>query len=181
MSTGFLNFDLDTGSGGASPSSRRQDAADRILSGDYAGAETLLRGLMQEEFMMPSTHCHLARVLLMTDREAEAREHISQAWAVREEADAYVVVRILFFQLLFAMFDGTGIDAILGQIRDALRVPGAHLGWTIEPMLDRLRTRLGEPNYQFLKALGEALSDADVVPHLGEFSQWQSVATGTLR
>jgi hypothetical protein len=56
------------------PYSRRQDAADRILSGDYAGAEELLIGLLEEGFMLPSTRCHMARVLLMTNREAEARE-----------------------------------------------------------------------------------------------------------
>jgi hypothetical protein len=158
------------------PFSRRQDAADRILSGDYAGAETLLRGLLEERFILPSTHCHLARVLLMTDREAEAWEQINFAWAIREEASAYVVPRILFFQCVFSMLDGAGIDTLVGQIRVALRAPCPHMDWTIRPMLDHLRSRLGETNYNFLKALAAALSDAEGMTHLDDFPQWRGEA-----
>lgn len=153
------------------PFSRRQDAADRILSGDYAGAEVLLRGLLAETFMLPSTHCHVARVLLMTDREAQAREHIAQAWAIRDQASQYVVPRILFFQCIFAVFDGAAITGIVGQIRAALRGEDAHLDWTIRPMLDHLRPRLGEVNYEFLKALANALSDSSAMPRLDGFPQ----------
>ncbi|MGD0786796.1 MAG: proteasome accessory factor PafA2 family protein [Terracidiphilus sp.] len=156
------------------PYMRRQDAADRILSGDYAGAEVLLRGLLAETFMLPSTHCHMARVLLMTNREAQAREHIAQAWAIRNQASRYVVPRILFFQCIFAIFDGTAIGGIVGQIRAALHGEDAHLDWTILPMLDHLRPRLGEANYEFLKALAHALSDSSAMRRLDEFPQWLS-------
>jgi hypothetical protein len=152
---------------------RRQDAADRILSWDYSGAEGLLRGLLEEKFALPSTHCHLARVLLMTNRETEARHEISEAWAVREEAPAYVVPRILFFQCVFSMFDAADTTAIVGEIKAALLKPDAYLEWTIQPMLDRLRSQLGETNYQFLKALAEALNDAKAMPQLDEFAQWR--------
>ena len=156
------------------PYSRRQDAADRILSGDFAGAEVLLRGLLAEGFMLPSTHCHMARVLLMTDREAEARRNIARAWAIREQADEYVVPRILFFQCVFAIFEGVAITAIVGQIREALHGEDAHLDWTIRPMLDRLRPRLGDANYEFLKALADALSDSRAMRRLDGFPQWVS-------
>ncbi len=155
---------------------RRQDAAKRILSGDYSGAEELLRGLLQEEFEVPSTHCHLARVLLMTDREAEARQEIDQAWATREKARAYAVPRILFFQCVFTMLDAADTTTTVGQIKAALRAPAAHLDWTTQPMLDHLRSRLGETNYEFLKALAEALSDAKAMPCLDEFPQWRNAA-----
>jgi hypothetical protein len=153
------------------PFSRRQDAADRILSGDYAGAEVLLRGLLADTFMLPSTHCHVARVLLMTVREAQAREHIAQAWAIHGQASRYVVPRILFFQCIFAIFDGVAITGIVGQIRAGLRGEDAHLDWTIRPMLDHLRPRLGEVNYEFLKALANALSDSSAMPRLDGFPQ----------
>jgi proteasome accessory factor A len=159
------------------PYSRRQDAADRILSGDYAGAEELLIGLLEEGFMLPSTRCHMARVLLMTNREAEAREQIRQAWAIRAEAANYVVPRILFFQCIFAIFDRADITPIVRQIREALSASSAHLDWTIRPMIDPLRPRLGEANYLFLKALSEALSDESALPNLEEFVEWRSAAT----
>jgi hypothetical protein len=55
----------------------------------------------------------------------------------------------------------------------------AHLGWTIQPMLDHLRSQLGETNFQFLKALAEALSNAKAMPLLDQFSQWRNSATAT--
>ncbi|MGA7343107.1 MAG: proteasome accessory factor PafA2 family protein, partial [Terracidiphilus sp.] len=177
-------FNLEAGPGyaeGESPYARRQDAADRILSGDFAGAETLLRRLLEESFMLPSTRCHLARVLLMTDREPEAREHISQAWAIRGQASHYVVPRILFFQCVFAMFDGLDITSLVAQIDAALREPDPHMDWIVQPMIDHLRLRLGETNFQLLTALGKALSDASAMPGLDEFPQWRNaVNTGAV-
>jgi proteasome accessory factor A len=171
----------DSGNAAQDPYERRQDAADRILSGDFAGAEAIVRHLLAERFMMPSSLCHLARVLLMTGREAEAREQIAAAWAIHEEAPTYVVARMIFFQCVFAMLDGAdlneaGIAAIVARIRAALCESAAHLDWTILPMLDHLRPRLGDTNYTFLKALAEALSDASALPDLDEFPQWRNAA-----
>ncbi len=153
--------------------SRRQAALHGYLSGDYGAAVAILLGLLQEDFELPSTLCHLARALMMMDREGEARERITQAQAILAQADAYMVPRILFFHCLFTMFDGAGITHIVRDIQLALGVPGADHDWTILPMLDHLRPRLGETNYQFLKALGEALSDAAALPRLSAFAQWR--------
>lgn len=163
--------------GSSSPYSRRQEAADRILSGDFAGAETLLRGLLDERFMLPSTHCHMARVLLMTDREMEAREQINQAWAIRDQADTYVVPRMLFFQYVFAVLDEADITGVIGHLRTALSEPAATLDWTILPMLDHLRPRLGGKNYKFLKVLAKVLSGSEPLFGLEEFLQWRIAAS----
>jgi hypothetical protein len=162
--------------GESSPYSRREDAANRILSGDYAGAETLIRGLLREQFMMPSTLCHLARVLLMTGREAEAREQVGAAWAMREQASAYVVPRILFFRCLFAMLDAADTAPVTEQIRAALRDSECHLDWTIHPLLDHLQDRLGEDNLLFLRALADALSNRAAISRLEEFAPWRNAA-----
>jgi hypothetical protein len=173
-----FDFEPNPGEPGRrSPYSRRQDAADRILSGDFAGAETLLHGLLEERFNLPSTHCHMARVLLMTDREPGAREHINMAWTIREQADRYVVARILFFKCVFAMFDGADLAAIIAQLKPIVSEPSAHLEWTIMPMLDHLRPRLGEANFEFLVVLAEVLSDSDPVSRLEDYLQWQSAVT----
>ncbi len=169
--TGIFLFDEDTH--GQDCHMRRQAAVDCILTGDFAGAETLIRGLLSEGFMLPSSFCHLARVLLMTDREAEARHQIAQAWANRDQASAYVIPRILFFQCIFAMFDGAPITPLVGKIKGALNGPGAHLDWTILPMLNHLRSRLGETNYEFLEALAEALCLFTGMPRLNDFQQWR--------
>jgi WD40 repeat protein len=155
------------------PSTQWQDSANLNLSGDYSGAEELLRAQLQGEFEVSRRHCNLTRVLLMTDRFEEAREGINQAWAAREEAPAYVVPRILFFQCVFTMLDAADISTIVGQIKSALHEPDAHAEWTIQPVLDHLRSKLGETNYRFLEALAAALSDANAMPHLDEFPQWR--------
>jgi hypothetical protein len=38
---------------------------------------------------------------------------------------------------------------------------------------------LGETNYEFLKALAEALSNANALPHLNESPQWRNAAAAT--
>jgi proteasome accessory factor A len=158
------------------PYARRQDAADRILSGDYAGAEALLRVLLEERFCLPSTNCHIARVLLMTNREAEAREQIRRGWAIHRDAPKYVVGRMLFFQIIFAFFDGTDISALVEQLKVLLQQPDAALDWTIRPMLDHLRPRFSEADYRFLEALSAALSSIRALPQLEEFPQWSVAA-----
>src|SRR5208283_5010402 len=102
------------------------------------------------------------------------REQISQAWTIRAEADAYVVARILFFQCVFTMLDQADICPIVRQIKGALGAPDAHLDWTILPMLNHLRPRLGDTNYRFLNALSEALSDASALTRLDDFPQWRN-------
>ncbi len=84
--------------------------------------------------------------------------------------------RILFFQCAFAFLDAADTTSVIGKIKAALRAPDAHLEWTIQPVLDHLRSRLGERNYQFLRALAEALNDPKAMPHLDEYPLWRNAA-----
>jgi hypothetical protein len=115
----------------------------------------------------------------MIDRVEEARQEIDQAWATREKVPAYVLPRILFFQCAFAFLDAADTTTVVGQIKAALRASDTHMEWTIQPVLDHLRSRLGETNYQFLKALAEALNDATAIPHLDEYPLWRNTAAAT--
>ncbi|MFZ0692340.1 MAG: proteasome accessory factor PafA2 family protein, partial [Acidobacteriaceae bacterium] len=164
--------DVDSDDAAASwPHARRETALGRYLQGDFTGAEELLRGCVAEDFELPSTHCHLARVLLMMNRDAEARVEVSHAWELREHAPPYVVVRTLFFQILFAMLDATDFSALIGQVKSVLVRRAAHSEWTIRPMLDHLQPRL-EPNYTFLRALADALSNPSAMSRLSDFPCW---------
>jgi hypothetical protein len=158
------------------PYERRQEAADRILTGDYAGAEALLRVLLEERFCLPSTNCHMARVLLMTNREAEAREQISCGWAIHRNAPTYVVGRMLFFRIIFALFDGADISDLVEQLKAILQQPGADLDWTIRPMLEHLRPRFSEVDFRFLEALAATLSNIRNLPLLEPLPQWAGTA-----
>lgn len=165
-------FARESGSNARDPYERRQDAADRILSGDFAGAEELLNGLLAERFALPSTNCHMARVYLMTGREPQARQQIDLAWSIEQNAPHYVWCRILFFKCIFAIFDGQDYSPLIAQIKARLISESAHLDWIILPMLDHLRPSLGEPDYEFLKALAEALSDSRNLRQLEAYPQW---------
>jgi hypothetical protein len=157
-----------------SPYSRRQAAFDRYLNRDYSGAEALLRRLLAEQFELPSTHTHLARVLVATDRFAEARLEIERAWATHEVGPGYVLPRILFFQILFAILDEADFGSLIEQMKAALHAGDAHSGWTIQPMLHHLRSQLGATNSRFLKALADALSDERGMPSLEQLPQWHA-------
>ena len=102
------------------------------------------------------------------------------AWAIREEADKYVVPRILFFQQLCSQcWTKVETTCLIEQLRTALNDPGAHLDWVILPMLDHMRerSRLNAADYEFLKALAAVLSGSESMQCLEEFPRWRSTAT----
>ncbi len=80
---------------------------------------------------------------------------------------------------LFSMLDGADISNAFGRIKDivsALAAAHSLVGseaWTIQPMLDHLRLRLGETNYAFLNALAEAVILGRPIPRLDDFPQWR--------
>jgi pup-ligase protein len=169
-------LDLDFGSRNSarrSPHSRREQAYECYVRGEFEAAEELLRACLAEGFERASNHSHLARTLMMMDREAEARVEIELAWAACADAYDYVPLRVLFFRCLFAMLDSADFSGLIGQIKGLLNNSGPHCSWTILPMLDHLRSRLGRRNYQFLKALAAALSESGGLPALERFSQWR--------
>jgi len=159
---------------------RRMEALRLYKTRNYSAAEELLRGLVQERYEVASNQCHLARALVLMDREEEARREVHLATENIENAYAYVLPRILFFEWVFAVLDGIDSAAVGRRMREALLEPGANMEWTIEPMLDYLRPRLGESNFNFFMALAKALSYSDAAASLDEFPQWsgQAVTSG---
>jgi proteasome accessory factor A len=155
------------------PQSTRESALDAYLSGDYSGAEELLRECLRENFELHSTYTHLARVLLLLDRVEEARDQIVRAWRIPTPAPHYVVGRILFFECLFAMLDGLSVSTPVGRLRDLLCECPAHLDWTIHPMLDHVHRCLAEKDYNFLATLADALSDRQALHRLNDLLQWR--------
>jgi hypothetical protein len=156
--------------------SRRQEAFDLYQAGNYPGAEALLRPLVEEGFEAASNRCHLARALVLMDREGEARGEIDAAMHSLDGACDYVLPRILFFKWMFAILDGGRTAAIARRMKAALRNPCASSPWTIQPMIDFLRPRLGDENFRFLTTLAEVLSNDGVLPRLDGFAQWRGRA-----
>ena len=173
--SGLHGFDRESGdSGGTSQYSRRVAALRCYQSGDYVGAETLLRRLVEEGYEVASNHCHIARALILMNRDDEARQHVRLALEGVGGASPYVMPRILFFQWIFTTLDGSGASFVASNIKTALEAPGASSEWTIQPMLDHLRPRLGLANFRFLRALAKVISDGQAVSRLDAFPQWRS-------
>lgn len=160
------------------PQELRQKALSYVLSHQYDLAEQLLLRLLEQDFEIPGTHCHLARVYLLTDRYEEASVQGEQAWMQRAKAKPYVIPRILWIQLALIFLDKYAIDSqqaaiLLGRLKSALNVKGAHVEWTMNPVLDHLRPRLDENAYVLLTALVSAMISKNKMSVLDGFPVWQ--------
>ena len=162
------------------PLTLRQLALKCFNIGDYPQAIMLLERLLEQKFEVPGTHCHLARIFLLTDRDDEAIRHVAEAWAHRSEAPPYVVPRILWLQLGLSLMQG--IDArsldsasstLLGRLKTALQALDAHMEWTMDPVLEHLRPKLSGESHALLTALVAALSNRDAMDGLEVFQEWR--------
>jgi tetratricopeptide (TPR) repeat protein len=168
------------------PGYLRQLALTCFQGGDYFHTEEILRFLLAKGFEVPSTHCHLARVLILLNRETEAREEIVHAWESREKAQPYVLRRILFFQFLLALLDGRDgkdpekrkeIAQRITEIKAALQDESGHIDWTMQPVLDYLQPRLTPDAHTFLTVLLSVLCDRQHLHELDDFAVWWESST----
>jgi hypothetical protein len=158
----------------------RQGAYRLFAGGEYLQAEKMLRVLLEKGFEIAGNRCHLARILLITDREEEAREEVANAWGHRGGAPAYIIPRILWFQAAFTRRQpGEKGDAdsrlrlLLGQMKTALQVENAYMEWTMTPVLEHLKSKLEEPDYELLSSLVSVQCDRAKLPDLDRFPFWR--------
>jgi hypothetical protein len=131
-------------------------ALEAYNAGDMEAARQLLQVLADAGFELASTHCHLARIDLLQDDAASARNHAETAWENREAADPYILPRIHWLRLACACLDPAlddNTDRILANLREAVSLPGAVSEWTIAPVLEHIRTRLSEEQHALLAGL----------------------------
>jgi tetratricopeptide (TPR) repeat protein len=160
--------------------SYRQTAYSWFASGEYLQAAKMLRGLLEKGFEMAGNRCHLARVLLLTDRAQEAQEEVARAWEHRGGAPAYVIPRILWFRIAFARGQCGEIGSydawlrlLFGQMKTALQSDNAFMEWTMTPVLEHLKPKLVESDYEILASLVSVLNDRTKMPDLDRFSEWR--------
>jgi hypothetical protein len=167
-----------------SPIKNRELALECYRHGRYAEAEKLLRPFIAEGYEVAGTHCHMARVLLMMDREKEARQEVALAWEYRDKCDAYIVPRMLFFQILFALLDearaAKAVEArrsvspagrprrpasadLLERLRDELVSRRAYAEWILQPLIKHIQPWLSEEDFELMRALAVEING----PHGG--------------
>jgi hypothetical protein len=142
---------------------------------DYQRAEELLRLLLDKNFEVPGTSCHLARILIITERETEAREFVEKAWNHRKEGKQYIIPRVLFFKILFSFLDGNSADKFLSEIKGLLKHESAFNKWKIQPALIHVKDRLTSDHFDFLLALAKVFSDLKELSKLDRFAQWKKI------
>jgi tetratricopeptide (TPR) repeat protein len=151
----------------------RELALDCLKLGEYVKANELLNRLLQTGFEVLSTRLHLARICLLTNNIADAKQHVAEALAYRTKATPYVIARILWMQVLIALLDNADATYILGQLKSVLQSDGVHMEWTMQPVLDHLQSRLSAADHALLTALVAALSDKEKVADLDQFAMWR--------
>jgi len=151
---------------------RRENARRCFLGGDYGETERLLETLLAEAFEVASTHCHLARLHLKTGDADSVRRHVTQAWALRADAPAYVVARTLWLQLLLAIRDSRDPQPWLAELK-------MHLGrhhdsslWSMEPVLEDLPGALDPPAVDMMLSLYRVITGTDSVSDLDQHDWW---------
>ena len=152
----------------------RNRAFELYESASYDQALPLLETLLQENFEIPSTRCHIARILLLTGNETRAREEIEFASKCSAEAPAYVKLRILFFQAMFAILDKGNAKTFIEKLKYALTVDNANT-WSIQRVLNHLQSRLTETEFAFLNTLASALGEVGARPKLEGFAAWREI------
>lgn len=149
--------------------------------GDYSRARDLLKRVLEHQFELPSTHCHLARIGILSGREGEARDHAKKAWEYRSEAQPYVLPRILWLQLALAFLQNSRCKSsdpipqeLLGRLKAALQSPDAHVEWSMDPVLAHLKSKIPPEVHELLAALVAALSDRAKLADLDRFPAWRA-------
>jgi tetratricopeptide (TPR) repeat protein len=159
----------------AAPLAFRELALECYRDGDYSRAEQLLRRIVEQGFELCSTHCHLARVLLLMDRDKEALAEVNLAWENRAEGPLYVPQRLHFLRALFGLLDGTAPTEALKDLKRELLRPDAMQEWDLRRLLDHLKPRLTPEASELLEALSAAINDRATIKNLETLPAWQAI------
>jgi tetratricopeptide (TPR) repeat protein len=174
------HLDAVTAKADTTPLELRTAALDAYRLGDYALAQRLLQRVLDQGFEIPGTHVLLSRLALLRDDARAFEQHAAQAWQHRAEAPPYVLPRILWLQLAADLLsERSGGPArtpsiLLGRLKTALQTKGAHMEWTMTPVLDHLQPRLSPEDHALLTALVAALSDASQLAALDALPAWRA-------
>jgi tetratricopeptide (TPR) repeat protein len=141
----------------ANPNALRVKALELLENKQYAEAENIYLEIIELDFEIPGTLCHLARVQLLMGQEEEAEKSVRKAWKIRDKALRYVVPRIIFLRILLLMIKKKDPLIWIGRMKHELQNPDSFLEWHIQPVLDLIKSRLTDKNHRVLVALAESL------------------------
>ncbi|MEI6890217.1 MAG: hypothetical protein WCL03_13170 [Bacteroidota bacterium] len=150
----------------------RSEAYDKFSNSDFAGAESIYRKMMKQNFEMPGTLCHLARVQLLMNQEIDAFKTINRAWKLQTESQKYVIPRIVFFRIFFSMLYGLKFDLWIDRMHAFMKNEADYLQWDIHVVINEYREKLQNEHYNFLIALADVISSKEKCAILEQFEFW---------
>jgi hypothetical protein len=150
----------------------RSEALNLVEAENYPEAENRYLQLIDMNFEIPGTLCHLARVRLLSGQVSSAEELVENAWGNRSIANKYVVPRIIFFKILFAMINKSDPLPWISKMKESLNGPDTCMEWHITPVLERWAEILEEEDHGFLTALAGALQSGPQIAGLEAFKLW---------
>ncbi len=141
-------------------------------NGEYAAAIHYLQEMIDADCELPSTHCHLARIAIITGDLDEAAEHTNAAWELRDEAQTYIVARTLWLKIAISMLQSCSYRTLLGKLKTVIQQDDFDAEWSMSPVLDYLENKIRHPEHALLAALVEVLSGSRLPDSLEVFHLW---------
>lgn len=141
------------------PFQLRASALNKMDEGEYEEAERLYRQMIELNFELPGTLCHLARIQLLKDDENGAKKSINRAWKLRDLALNYVLPRIIFFKIMLAMLEDKNPAKWVYELKSALKDEYCFMAWTIKPTVNHYQSRLSDEDFSILMILADVLQD----------------------
>lgn len=155
----------------------RRFAALELYNKDrFEEAEALYLELVDEGFDLGSTHVHLVRLYLKSNRTAKAKEHLDRAFKNRSQSGRYVLNRILFLYVFFGLLDREDVSRIVKVIYSFSLHSWEAVDWTIGSMVERFREQLLESDYEFLMILARYVSRGGSESGLEDFEYWKDAS-----
>jgi len=155
------------------PEPLRRLALECYRCGDLFNSEKLFQEVLVRGYEVPSTYCHLIRILLLANREEEAHISLNQALAHIDDAKDYVICRLLWFQILFAILESSSLNSYITKIKIALQNEMSCSEWTMKPLLDQIKPKITESQHAFLSALIDGLSAKENLEKMNDFPEWK--------
>jgi tetratricopeptide (TPR) repeat protein len=152
----------------------RTKALEMLEKQHYSEAEKIYREMIELDFDLPGTFCHLARVQLLSGQEEEAEKSVKKAWNLKSKASKYVVPRIIFFKILFLLIHNQNSSLWIDRMKTGLQNQDSCLEWNIRPLLDSLKPRLTTDDFEFMSFLTEALQSKEKCEGLEQFEVWKN-------
>jgi hypothetical protein len=151
----------------------RGQALEFYYNKEYDKASAIYWKMLINKFETPGTSIHLARLEMICGNMDKAGIFIVNAWRSRNEAPAYVLVRILYFIILINMVKLKPFYKWFGCIKHVLSLPDSKMQWDMDRVLAVHERNFQPQQIELLETLLAVLSGTSQEEYLDKIEAWQ--------